>query len=116
MVFVSHDPSSIVALCGAESWFDQAITSPTFAWTGCGENLKSLIVTVDAAVAPASAVAQARAPPPPAPLAAAPGDSAAGDAPPPAAVAAGEVAPELEQAARVRRAATVGSRASRRMS
>ena len=39
--------------------FVQPTTSPTFAWTGWGENLKSLISTVTVAVAPAAAVAQA---------------------------------------------------------
>src|SRR6185369_1708289 len=44
-------------------------TSPTFALTGCGENLNSLIWTWTVAVAPAAAVAHAPPPPPPAALA-----------------------------------------------
>jgi hypothetical protein len=61
IVFVSQLPSSIVALCEALSSFFHATTSPTFAWTGCGLNLKFLIETFTVAAAPAGAVAQAAA-------------------------------------------------------
>src|SRR6476659_8549487 len=51
----------MVAVCGAASSFFQATTSPTLAWTGCGLNLKSLIVTLTVAAAPAGAEAHAAA-------------------------------------------------------
>src|SRR5437667_7197864 len=95
------------------------MTSPTLAWTGCGANLKSLIVTFTVAVEPVGAVAQAA---PAAPPDAAAGDPAAGD---PAAgdPAAGTGAGELdagvdavpEHAASVRTATSVGNRVRRRM-
>jgi hypothetical protein len=56
---------SRVALCGALSLLVQVIPTPTLAATGCGANLKSLIVTVTVPVAPAGAAAHAAPPAPP---------------------------------------------------
>jgi hypothetical protein len=59
---VSHAPSSIVAVWAASSSFVQATVSPALMETVAGENAKSRMVTVSAALVPAVAVAQ---PPPP---------------------------------------------------
>src|SRR6266550_2431045 len=56
---VVHELSSSVAVCWIVSLFVQPITSPTFAWIGSGENLKSLIVTLTVAVPPVGATAHA---------------------------------------------------------
>src|SRR5439155_12330821 len=96
------------------------MTSPTLAWTGCGANLKSLIVTFTVAVEPAGAVAQAA--PPAAPPDAPAGDPAAGDpaaGDPAGGTDAGEVDAGVdavpEHAASVRTATSVGNRVRRRM-